>query len=86
MTEELIPTDRDSSRKVSLDVVGTLLKTTSNPRFAGECQAFVDAFQPGDEVVEFCSAKIAWRQGTGWSGYRLVRSGEVISQLLTRIS
>jgi hypothetical protein len=86
MLDELIPTDRETSREVSIDAVRALMAGTKNPRFEIECRSFINGFEPGDQVVEFCSAQKEWRIGMGWSGYSLIRAGELVARLLTRIS
>ncbi|MEO5689835.1 MAG: hypothetical protein ABIR54_20960 [Burkholderiaceae bacterium] len=57
MLDELIPTDRETSREVSIDAVRALMAGTKNPRFEIECRSFINGFEPGDQVVEFCSAQ-----------------------------
>ena len=42
--------------------------------------------QPGDEIWEFSSGDSSWQNLAGRAGVALVRGGEVIASVLTRMS
>ena len=86
MLQELIPADRETTRPVPIDVIHALLTNTTTPRFAVSCRGFLDVYRAGDELVEFCSALKDWREGLGWSGYRLMRGGALIDTLIVKMS
>ena len=86
MTEELTPTEVETMQIVSIAVVRDLAANASSPRFAAECIAFTEAQRDGDDVVEFCSSLQDWRAGMGYSGYRLIRSGETVRQIIVKLS
>ena len=86
MYQPLVPGAKAASQVVSVDVVKSLLRPTSNPRFAAECARFIEGCLPGDELVEFCTNVQDWRAGAGRAGFHLVRDGQVIAELIVRMS
>ena len=86
MLPELIPSDDETTRSVSVDLVRDLMASTRNPRFACKCEGFIDTYREGDDVIEFCSSLRDWRTGLGWSGYRLMRAGVLLDRLVAKMS
>jgi hypothetical protein len=86
MYQPLIPQAKAASQVVSLDVVKSLLLNTSNPPFASECARFIEGFLTGDEVVEYCTNIQDWRAGSGRAGFHIIRDGQVVADLIVRMS
>lgn len=47
---------------------------------------FKGMIQPGDELWEFCSDKRSWQQMAGRAGYCIVRNGEIVSALCSKMN
>ena len=86
MYKPLVPQAKAASQVVSLDVVNSLLLNTRNPRFASECARFIEGYLTGDEVVEYCTNIQDWRAGSGRAGFHLIRDGQVVAELIVRMS
>jgi hypothetical protein len=86
MRQPFIPSTKAQSRPASIEEVKALMQSTSNPRFAMECERFIALFSLGDEVAEFCASIQDWRTGAGREGFNLLRDGSVVAELLTKMS
>ena len=86
MYQPLIPQAKATSQVVALDVVNSLLLNTRTPRFASECARFIEGFMTGDEVVEYCTSIQDWRAGSGRAGFHIIREGQVVAELIVRMS
>jgi hypothetical protein len=41
---------------------------------------------PGDEIYRFCSSPESWEDQYGQEGYQLIRNGEIIADIITKMS
>jgi hypothetical protein len=63
-----------------------MIETSPNPRFVRECEEFLDAWREGDCILEYCTSKQSWNQGMGRAGFILLRDGQSIAALMTRMN
>lgn len=82
----LEPSDCDVERPASREDIFARRQNSPNPAFVEMADAFLATILAGDEIVEFCTSRHSWRVGEGRAGYRLIRSGSVLIELLTRIN
>ena len=86
MGQPLAPAEKDVRRVVSIDRIRALIGSSTNPTFVQHCQAFIESFESGDLVVEFCTSKKSWRECMGRSGFLVERQGTVVFELVTRFN
>ena len=72
----LTPTEEDQELPISIATVERLADG-AHPRFALRARGFLAQLQPGDEVVEFCTARRTWQALCGRAGCRIIRKGTV---------
>lgn len=81
------PGEKDQTRKASIDLIREMADDPSgSPRFIQNCREFLEKYQEGDVVLEFCSSKQSWREGMGRGGYLLLRDGKDIASLTTKMN
>lgn len=78
---ELVPGLKDQRRRTSVE------ELERERGFRGErWDAFKARVIEGDELWEYCSARKTWDQGLGGAGIELVREGQSIALLTTRMN
>ncbi len=82
----LEPGEVDARRLVSIDRIRSLINSSGNPQFLRQCQAFIEAIEPEDRLIEFCTSKESWRQCQGSYGYLVERQGSTVAKLITRFN
>lgn len=62
--------------------VRSLGAASDDATFAENAREFVEKYQPGDKVIKFCIPIASRKKGLVSSGYRLVRGGVGVAQLV----
>jgi hypothetical protein len=82
----LEPGEADAHRIVPIDRFLIQLRSSGNPSFVRQGQAFIDAPEPGDILVEFCTSKKSWQECQGACGYLVERQGKTVAELISRFN
>jgi hypothetical protein len=82
----LEPTEEDQTKPADLAELDALIAESTNPRFIADCRSLREQFQPGDQLIEFCTSIASWQANMGGQGYRLLRNGEAIAGIWTRLN
>jgi hypothetical protein len=64
----LRPGEQNQTRAASVADIGALIAESMSPQFVASCKLLRQQYQPGDEVVEFCTSARILEGDDGTSG------------------
>jgi hypothetical protein len=82
----LRPGEQDQTRAASLDDIDLLIAKSVSPQFVATCKSLREQYQPGDEILEFCTSAASWKAMMGRRGYFPRRNGEDIAMIITQMN
>ena len=78
--------EQDQTRPATLADIDALIAQSPSPQFVAGCKSLREQFQPGDEILEYCTSSASWQAMMGRAGYLLRRDGKDIAMIITKMN